>query len=190
VDIVEPTAIAALNMNWPGSKLTVHILDDGKRPEMARLVRRLNFQCKYMQVGAARCWLGCCRVWRPRLLLRLIGSRSAAAEATTASISFASGDVCQSCLPEMLRTQACMPCLLQVLRLMPGCRFACLQREANIVYLGREKVKGVPHHAKAGNINNCLLKEGAGKVGHGAVAVMRPKAPGQMQPVGHVRLAG
>ena len=128
-------------------------------------------------------------VWRPRLLLRLIGSRSAAAEATTASISFASGDVCQSYLPEMLRTQACMPCLLQVLRLMPGCRFTCLQREANIVYLGREKVKGVPHHAKAGNINNCLLKEGAGKVGHGAVAVMRLKAPGQMQPVGHVWLA-
>jgi hypothetical protein len=51
VEIVEPTAIAALNMNWPGSKLTVHILDDGKRPEMARLVRRLAFQCKYMQVG-------------------------------------------------------------------------------------------------------------------------------------------
>ena len=51
VDIVEPTAIAALNMNWPGSKLTVHVLDDGKRPEMARLVRRLAFQCKYMQVG-------------------------------------------------------------------------------------------------------------------------------------------
>ena len=53
MEIVEPTAIAALNMNWPGSKLTVHILDDGKRPEMARLVRRLAFQCKYMQVGAA-----------------------------------------------------------------------------------------------------------------------------------------
>ena len=47
---VEPTAIAALNLNWPGSKLTVCILDDGKRPEMARLVRRLAFQCRYMQV--------------------------------------------------------------------------------------------------------------------------------------------
>ncbi|KAL4423961.1 hypothetical protein ABPG75_001262 [Micractinium tetrahymenae] len=46
VDIVEPTAVAALNMNWPGSKLTVHILDDSNRPEMARLVRRLTFQCK------------------------------------------------------------------------------------------------------------------------------------------------
>lgn len=48
---VEPTAIAALNMNWPGSKLTVHVLDDGKRPEMAQLVRRLAAQCRYMQVG-------------------------------------------------------------------------------------------------------------------------------------------
>ena len=51
---VEPTAIAALNMNWPGKKLTVHVLDDGKRPAMARLVRRLAFQCRYMQVGGAQ----------------------------------------------------------------------------------------------------------------------------------------
>ena len=64
VEIVEPTAIAALNMNWPGSKLTVHILDDGKRPEMARLVRRLVYQCKYMQVCGAQCWLVCIRTWR------------------------------------------------------------------------------------------------------------------------------
>ncbi|KAL4421860.1 hypothetical protein ABPG77_001342 [Micractinium sp. CCAP 211/92] len=84
-DIVEPTAVAALNMNWPGTKLTVHILDDSNRPEMARLVRRLAFQCKYMR------------------------------------------------------------------------------REAKIVYVARKKVKGVPHHAKAGNINSCLLKEGAKK---------------------------
>jgi hypothetical protein len=47
--------VAALNMNWPGSKLNINILDDGKRPEMARLVRRLAFQCKYMQV-----WRRCC----------------------------------------------------------------------------------------------------------------------------------
>ena len=32
------------------------------------------------------------------------------------------------------------------------------------MYCGREKVKGVPHHAKAGNINSALLKEGPGKV--------------------------
>jgi hypothetical protein len=47
------------------------------------------------------------------------------------------------------------------------------------VYLGRDKVKGVPHHAKAGNINSCLLKEGAGKVrtaaaGAAAAAIGRP----------------
>ena len=37
------------------------------------------------------------------------------------------------------------------------------------MYVGRDKVKGVPHHAKAGNINSCLLKEGACKVGRTAV---------------------
>ncbi len=38
-----------------------------------------------------------------------------------------------------------------------------MRREAKIVYVARKKVKGVPHHAKAGNINSCLLKEGAKK---------------------------
>ena len=47
----------------------------------------------------------------------------------------------------------------------PATCLPALQREANIVYVAREKVKGVPHHAKAGNINSCLLKEGPGKVG-------------------------
>ena len=51
---VEPTAIAALNLNWPGSKLTVHVLDDGRRPAIARLVRRLAFQCRYMQARRSR----------------------------------------------------------------------------------------------------------------------------------------
>lgn len=40
-----------------------------------------------------------------------------------------------------------------------------MHREANIVYVGREKRKGVAHHAKAGNINSAILKEGPGKVG-------------------------
>lgn len=39
-----------------------------------------------------------------------------------------------------------------------------MHRDANIVYIGREKRKGVPHHAKAGNINSAILKEGPGKV--------------------------
>jgi hypothetical protein len=38
-----------------------------------------------------------------------------------------------------------------------------MQRKAEIVYVSREKRKGVPHHAKAGNINSAILKEGPGK---------------------------
>lgn len=52
VGIVEPTVVAALNMSWPGSKLTVCVLDDGRRPEMEQLVRRLRSQAS--QGG----WLG------------------------------------------------------------------------------------------------------------------------------------
>lgn len=37
-----------------------------------------------------------------------------------------------------------------------------MQRDAELLYLARQKVKGVPHHAKAGNINNALLKESPG----------------------------
>jgi hypothetical protein len=37
-----------------------------------------------------------------------------------------------------------------------------MQRDAQIVHVARDKVPGVPHHAKAGNINNALLKEGLG----------------------------
>ena len=35
-------------------------------------------------------------------------------------------------------------------------------RQASLHYIARDKVKGVPHHAKAGNINSALLKEGPG----------------------------
>lgn len=37
-----------------------------------------------------------------------------------------------------------------------------MQREAQLIYIARQKVQGVPHHAKAGNINSALLKESPG----------------------------
>jgi hypothetical protein len=46
VDVVEPTCIAAMNLNWPGSRLVVHVLDDGKSREVADMVKRLQFQAK------------------------------------------------------------------------------------------------------------------------------------------------
>lgn len=36
--------------------------------------------------------------------------------------------------------------------------------KASVEYIARTKRKGVPHHAKAGNINSALLKETPGKV--------------------------
>lgn len=46
-----------------------------------------------------------------------------------------------------------------------------MQRKASVVYIARVKKKGVPHHAKAGNINSCILKEGPGQVGLAAFCV-------------------
>ncbi len=80
VDVLEPTVIAALNMNWPGDKLTVHILDDGAGKDVLKMVRRLRYQ------------------------------------------------------------------------------LTCMKREARLVYVARRRVHGVPHHAKAGNINHAILR--------------------------------
>jgi hypothetical protein len=44
--VVEPTCIAALNLNWPGSRLVVHVLDDGNSREVADMVKRLQFQAR------------------------------------------------------------------------------------------------------------------------------------------------
>jgi membrane glycosyltransferase len=86
VDILEPTVIAALNMNWPGDKLTVHILDDGAGKDVLKMVRRLRYQLTSMK------------------------------------------------------------------------------REARLVYVARRRVPGVPHHAKAGNINHAILRsQGTGE---------------------------
>ncbi|KAK9793218.1 hypothetical protein WJX73_003952 [Symbiochloris irregularis] len=48
VEIIEPTVIAAVNMNYPGAKLHVHVLDDNKSPPMAAMVSKLQCQMRYM----------------------------------------------------------------------------------------------------------------------------------------------
>eukprot|EP00882_Tetradesmus_deserticola_P014856 GHRQ01015809.1.p1 GENE.GHRQ01015809.1~~GHRQ01015809.1.p1 ORF type:complete len:205 (-),score=52.99 GHRQ01015809.1:155-769(-) len=53
----------------------------------------------------------------------------------------------------------CQVAMTHVLPLLPACSYSYMGREANLSYLARTKVKGVPHHAKAGNINSALLKE-------------------------------
>jgi cellulose synthase/poly-beta-1,6-N-acetylglucosamine synthase-like glycosyltransferase len=49
IDLLEPTVVAALNINWPGDKLTVHVLDDSQGKEVLRMVKRLRFQLRCMQ---------------------------------------------------------------------------------------------------------------------------------------------
>lgn len=46
VDVVEPTCLAALNLNYPGSRLVVHVLDDGSSEAMADMVKRLQVQIR------------------------------------------------------------------------------------------------------------------------------------------------
>jgi cellulose synthase/poly-beta-1,6-N-acetylglucosamine synthase-like glycosyltransferase len=49
ISLLEPTVVAALNINWPGDKLTVHILDDSQGKETMRMVKRLRFQLGVMK---------------------------------------------------------------------------------------------------------------------------------------------
>ena len=79
VDVLEPSVIAALNMNWPGEKLTVHVLDDGTSKDILKMVRRLRYQ------------------------------------------------------------------------------LTCMKRDARLVYVARRRLRSVPHHSKAGNINHAIL---------------------------------
>jgi cellulose synthase/poly-beta-1,6-N-acetylglucosamine synthase-like glycosyltransferase len=80
VEVIEATTIAAVNMDYPGDKLTVRVLDDGKNNSVKLTVERIQKQAAFMK------------------------------------------------------------------------------RNVKIIYCTRDKVAGIPHHAKAGNINNCLLK--------------------------------
>jgi hypothetical protein len=48
-----------------------------------------------------------------------------------------------------------------VTRLQLQCSF--MGRDPRLAYVRRRKAAGVPHHAKAGNINSCLLLEGEGR---------------------------
>jgi hypothetical protein len=38
--------IAALNMTYPGTKLVVHVLDDGRRPDVLAMIYKLRTQCQ------------------------------------------------------------------------------------------------------------------------------------------------
>ena len=46
VEVIEPTVIAALNMNYPGQRLKVHVLDDGNKAAVKDMVKRLQYQCR------------------------------------------------------------------------------------------------------------------------------------------------
>lgn len=84
-DVVEATVVAALNMNYPGEKLTVCVLDDGGRPDLHDHIKKMRVQLKYME------------------------------------------------------------------------------RTCTLRYVARSKVQGIKHHAKAGNINSCLMLESSTK---------------------------
>lgn len=57
VDIVEPTVIAAMNMNWPADKLTVYVLDDGKQEALRNMALKLDFQCQFQKKAAKLCYI-------------------------------------------------------------------------------------------------------------------------------------
>ncbi len=55
MEVVEAAAVALLNINYPGAKLVLQLLDTRGRAELHRLTRRLQFQCKCVALACHAC---------------------------------------------------------------------------------------------------------------------------------------
>jgi hypothetical protein len=53
VDVVQPTCIAALNLNYPGSRLMVQVMDDGNSSAMRDMVQQLQFQARLVHCNSS-----------------------------------------------------------------------------------------------------------------------------------------
>jgi hypothetical protein len=61
VEVVEPTTIAAMNLDWPGEKLTVYVLDDGKNELLRNMAMKYvvaSMAMKYVSGNLAMMYVG------------------------------------------------------------------------------------------------------------------------------------
>jgi cellulose synthase (UDP-forming) len=174
VEIVEATTRAALAIDYPVTKLSVYVLDDGNSPEMRSMVQRLSIedlQLPALQEEATRL-----RQQREELNARLNQLQQLApnTEAIEALLSQPESSG-QAIAVEFLKTIHHLFEVLHSDNLPLRNRLAAEQERlqkaiakteresADLMrcrYIARPKPAGKPHHAKAGNINYAIFSGG------------------------------
>lgn len=173
-EIVEETARAALAIDYPPTKLRVYVLDDGNSPLMRAMTERLcieDLQSPLLQQEAVRIDRE-----RSQLVERLEQLENLTPEVCAAeqflqahsSDKANSSDASAVGFLQRLRQlifwlhphQSISDCLTTERRLLEE---AIEQKELELIelnrfrYIARPKPAGVPHHAKAGNLNYAMF---------------------------------
>lgn len=177
VEIVEETSRAALAMDYPVTKLRVYILDDGNSPEMRAMAQKLaieDLQSPLLQQEAHRLELE-----RSHLVARLHEINSVDPDIQSAegllqeySSNHGNGNINNSTAMRFLYSLRRLMLLVSPDSTSVSDRLEAerkitqdaidqkdleLTELARMRYIARPKPPGVPHHAKAGNINYAMF---------------------------------
>lgn len=174
-ELVETTARAALAIDYPVSKLRVYILDDGNSAEMRAMAEKLCIED--LQQPETRTVSQTLRSQHQQLSQRLSDINDLlpdleSAEAFIGSIPATESSNRQDPATHFLRVlerafklkqPTAKNVKAQLLDEQAKIKAAIDQTEAEMIdlarcrYIARPKVKGKPHHAKAGNINYAIF---------------------------------
>ncbi|MDZ8187429.1 MAG: glycosyltransferase [Nostoc sp. ChiSLP02] len=171
-EIVEETAKAALAMDYPPTKLRVYVLDDGNSADMRGMTERLciedlqspQLQQEAERIDAERSYL----FERLKQLENLTSNTKAAEEWLQASSQTQVKDISSQFVESLREFILWLPPQHQSIkeRLTTERKVleeAIRKKELELVdlsrfrYIARPKPAGVPHHAKAGNLNYAIF---------------------------------
>ncbi|MEH2358327.1 glycosyltransferase [Nostoc sp.] len=167
-EIVEETAKAALAMNYPPTKLRVYVLDDGNSANMRAMTERLSIQDlqspllqqEAERIDAEHSYL----LERLKQLENLTPNAQAAEQWLQTSSSEPVTEFVQSLRSLILwLSPADQSISDRLITERKALEKAISKKELELVelarfrYIARPKPAGVPHHAKAGNLNYAIF---------------------------------
>ncbi|RCJ36521.1 cellulose synthase [Nostoc minutum NIES-26] len=171
-EIVEETAKAALAMDYPATKLRVYVLDDGNSADMRAMTERLcieDLQSPQLQLEAERIDAEhSCLLERLKQLQNLTPDTQAAEQWLQASSEPGVNESATGFVQSLRQFILWLPPVHQSIsdRLITerkALEEAIRKKELELVelarfrYIARPKPAGVPHHAKAGNLNYAIF---------------------------------
>jgi cellulose synthase (UDP-forming) len=171
-EIVEETAKAALAMDYPPTKLRVYVLDDGNSADMRAMTEKLciqDLQSSQLQQEAERIHAEhCCLLERLKQLENLTPNTEAAEEWLEASSQPEINEFASEFVKSLRQFILWLPPQHQSMRERliserKTLEEAIRKKELELVelarfrYIARPKPAGVPHHAKAGNLNYAIF---------------------------------